>query len=55
MGSKRKKIYRAGQKTKTPAEGGIVKGRLEGRLSKSNAGKTHVVKGRSVNHNRSRW
>lgn len=48
-----KKLHRAGQKL--PNGGGVVKsGSQQGTTSKAQTGKTHVVKNRTVNHNRSR-
>jgi hypothetical protein len=53
MGAKRPKMYRAGQKT--PSGKAVEQGTRQGRASKTQAGKTHTVKGRSVNHGRGRW
>jgi|GEM_PF-5621670 len=51
--SKQSKLYKAGQKK--PVGGGTVKsGTQQGRPSKTQGGKTHSVKNRSVNHGRSR-
>lgn len=49
------KLYKAGQ-TKPAAQGGgkVKSGTQQGPTSKSQGGKTHSVKGRSVNHGRSK-
>jgi hypothetical protein len=53
MSGKQGKQYRAGQKR--PQGGGVVKsGTQQGTKSKSQSGKTHAVKNRSVNHGRGR-
>jgi len=50
-----KRLYKAGEKRPSAAGGGTVKsGSQQGPTSKSNDGKTHAVKGRSVNHGRRR-
>lgn len=47
------KLYKAGQKKSTSQGGGTVKsGSQQGPTSKSQGGKTHAVKNRSVNHGR---
>lgn len=49
------KQYRAGQKKPAAQGGGSVKsGTQQGTASKSQGGKTHSTKNRSVNHGRSR-
>lgn len=50
-----KKLYRAGQ-TRSAAQGGgkVSSGTQQGTTSKSQGGKTHAVKNRSVNHGRNR-
>lgn len=49
------KQYRAGQKKPAPQGGGVVKSSSQqGTNSKTQGGKTHAVKNRSVNHGRSR-
>jgi hypothetical protein len=51
--AERKKLYRAGQ-TRSAAQGGgkVRSGTQQGTSSKTQGGKTHAVKGRSVNHGR---
>ena len=50
MAKGQSKLYRLGQKQ---PGGKTVTGKpTQGIFSKSNSGKTHAVKGRSVNHNR---
>jgi hypothetical protein len=49
----RKKMYRAGQKL--PGGKVFPKSVRQGKVSKTNAGKTHSVKSRSRNHGRTRW
>lgn len=47
------KLYKAGQKKSASQGGGTVKsGSQQGPTSKSQGGKTHAVKNRSVNHGR---
>lgn len=47
------KLYRAGQKKSSGQGGGTVKsGKQEGTPSKTQGGKTHATKNRSVNHGR---
>ncbi|HVT78371.1 MAG TPA: hypothetical protein VHD87_15145 [Acidimicrobiales bacterium] len=49
------KLYKAGQ-TKPASQGGgkVKSGTAQGPMSKKNDGKTHSVKGRSINHGRSK-
>lgn len=52
VSGKQSKLYRAGQKK--PNNGGVVKsGSQQGQTSSKQTGKTHAVKNRTVNHNRS--
>lgn len=49
------KQYRAGQKKPAAKGGGVVKsGSQQGASSKTQGGKTHATKNRSVNHGRTR-
>lgn len=49
------KMYRAGQKKPANQGGGAVKsGNQQGTSSKSQGGKTHATKNRSINHGRMR-
>lgn len=53
--SAQKKLYKAGQKRTAAQGGGSVKsGTQQGQTSKSQGGKTHATKNRSVNHGRNR-